>query len=172
VLRIVCTLMGVANIPQLSGFFHMENSSAYTVTVTHPLFLFPLFFFSLFGLSFIVFCFMATFITLFCSFHLLVGLHASWCSHRLVKFGFGSASHRFPSSDFRCEISILSKMKFRGYFRRNWFSPSDFEDGRFVITPAVLPRQPPQTRFQLIDHVERFHLNGTRIFPLFQFFRS
>jgi hypothetical protein len=68
---------------------------------------------------FIVSYFMATFITLFLS------LSPS-CVYlnRLVNFGSGSASHRFLSNNFWCEISLFLKMKF---FVAKWsFSPSDW----------------------------------------------
>ena len=87
------------------GCFHMEDSSAHTVTVTHPLFHFL--FSSLFGLClFIVSYFMANFITLFFFFFylflLVVCIWIAWSILAPVQPLIGScriiSDVKFPSS--------------------------------------------------------------------------
>jgi hypothetical protein len=113
---------------------------------------------------------MATFITPF-SFHLLVSSERQSMFASLGQI-LASVQPLIGSRPAICDVKfpclfeneILWQFSLKIGFRH-----LTLEDGHFVITPAFLSRE-SQTRFQLIDHAERFRLNGTCIFPLFQFF--
>lgn len=130
-------------------------------------------FFSLFGLSFfIVFCFMATFITrFFYSFHLLVGMNASRCSHRLAKFWLRFSLSSVPVQRFSMwNFPASWKWNFVAIFFENWFSPSDFGGWPFRnhsrISLTIVPNTVPADRSRWTISFKRdMHFSSLAILP-------